>query len=241
LLADQATQLNEPFNHWIVHRTPLVTLKAALTLDGKIATVSGQSKWITSPEARAWAMGLRRQADAVLVGINTVLADNPRLTVRLPPRRRAQASAPRLRRIILDTHARTPLTARVISDAAAHLTTVVVGQNAPQARVAALAKRVNLWRAPTRAGHIDLRWLVQRLGQEGVTSLLVEGGGEVHASFLAEGLTHRLVLFYAPKIVCGQRAPKAVGGLTSLDPPVKLHDVVWRSIGPDLCLSARIG
>lgn len=240
LLAQQATQLNAAFNHWIVHRTPWVTLKAALTLDGKIATVQRQSKWITSPQARAWAMRLRRQAEAVLVGIHTVLADNPRLTVRAPVGQNPRGPEARLRRIILDTQARTPLTAQVVSDEAASLTTVVVARTAPRARVAALARRVNVWRAPTRSGQIDLRWLLRRLGQEGVTSLLVEGGGEVHASFLSQGLAHRLVFFYAPKIVGGSQAPKAVAGPVSFNPPLRLQQVSWRRVGPDLCLMAQI-
>lgn len=241
LLAEQAAQLNEPFNHWVVHRMPLVTLKAALTLDGKIATVQRQSKWITSPQARGWAMQLRRQADAILVGINTVLADNPRLTVRPSPARTRHNAHRRLRRIILDTQARTPSTARVVTDAAADLTTIVVGRNAPRTRVAALARKVTVWRAPTRSGQIDLHWLLRRLGQEGVTNLLVEGGGEVHASFLAQGLAHRVVFFYAPKIVGGSQAPKAVAGPTSFQPPLRLEQVSWRRLGPDLCLTARLG
>src|SRR5215208_7188770 len=120
VLADELTRLNESFNHWIVQRAPLVTVKAAMSLDGKIATRTGESKWITGPVSRERAMKLRQGADAILVGVNTVLRDNPSLTVRLP------GVSKKLRRIILDSQARTPLHGRVVSDADAPLTTVVV-------------------------------------------------------------------------------------------------------------------
>src|SRR6185436_12935821 len=107
---------NEAFNHWIVHRTPFVTVKAAMTLDGKIATANGDSKWITSEAARAEGMKLRQGADAILVGINTVLADDPGLTFRVPGSGFRVQKAGALRRIILDSRARTPLTAKVVSD-----------------------------------------------------------------------------------------------------------------------------
>src|SRR5689334_5424094 len=116
------TGLNEAFNHWIVERTPFVTVKAAMTLDGKIATATGKSKWITGPAARAEGMRLRADADAILVGVNTVLADDPSLTVR--SQNGSVRPQSRLRRIILDTHARTPATARVVRDADASRTTV---------------------------------------------------------------------------------------------------------------------
>ena len=109
-LAAECARLNEAFNHWIVRRTPFVTVKAAMTLDGKIATASGESKWITGEKARAYGMKLRQGADAILVGINTVLADDPILTVRFgaPSTRSACAEAvlgaPKLRRIVLDSH-----------------------------------------------------------------------------------------------------------------------------------------
>ena len=142
ILADKCQRLNEKFNHWIVHRTPFVIVKAAMTLDGKIATASGESKWITSEAARAFAMKLRQGADAILVGINTILADDPSLTVR------TKGTGKPVRRIVLDSMARTPLKAKVVSDKQAALTTIVVSKSAPKNRVAALAKRVNVLVAP---------------------------------------------------------------------------------------------
>lgn len=241
VLAGEAAKLNEAFNHWIVHRTPFVTVKAAMTLDGKIATASGESKWITGEQARAEGMRLRAGADAILVGVNTVLADDPSLTVRQGPRSKIQD--PRLRRIILDSRARTPLKSKVVSDEFAALTTIVVGRSAPAKRVAALERTVDVVRAPLRRGRVDLRWLLKKLGRENVTSLLVEGGGEVNASFLLGGLAHRVAFFYAPKILGGRNAHKAVAGdgARSLSEILNLTEVEWRNVGNDLMMTARVG
>jgi diaminohydroxyphosphoribosylaminopyrimidine deaminase/5-amino-6-(5-phosphoribosylamino)uracil reductase len=239
VLAEEAARLNEAFNHWIVHRTPFVTVKAAMTLDGKIATPSGESKWITGEAARAEGMKLRQGADAILVGVNTVLADDPSLTVR--QRYSAKLKAQKLRRIVLDSRARTPPRSRVVSDELAALTTIVVGRHAPAKRVAALARRVNVIRSPLRGGRVDLRRLLTRLGRENVTSLLVEGGGEVNASFLLGGFAHRVAFFYAPKILGGRDARKAVAGAgaASLKEILKLRDIEWQRVGPDLMMTAR--
>ena len=239
VLADECAALNEGFNHWMVHRTPFVTVKAAMTLDGKIATVSGESKWITGEKARAYGMHLRQGADAILVGINTILADDPSLTFRSCKKSHGHV----LRRIVLDSMARTPLAAKVVSDEHAALTTIVVSPGAPKKRAAALAKRVTVLVSPkTKDSQIDLRWLLKKLGQENVMSLLVEGGGEVNASFLLGHHAHRVVFFYAPKIFGGRDARKAVAGdgVLKLDDAVKLIDVKWSSVGTDLLLTARV-
>jgi diaminohydroxyphosphoribosylaminopyrimidine deaminase/5-amino-6-(5-phosphoribosylamino)uracil reductase len=214
VLAEACERLNEAFNHWIVRRTPLVTVKAGMTLDGKIATASGESRWITGPEARAYGMTLRQGSDAILVGINTVLLDNPSLTVRSQEAAGGSVSAVghghKLRRIVLDARGRTPLEAKVASDEYAALTTVVVNKLAPKRRVAALAKRVEVLVAPGDGGNINLRWLLKKLGSQDVTSLLVEGGGEVNASFLWQGLAQRVAFFYAPKILGGRESRRGL-------------------------------
>ena len=235
LLAKEATALNFAFNHWIVHRMPFVTVKSAMTMDGKIATGVGESKWITGGLARARGMALRAEADGVLVGINTILADNPKLTPRIPGVRNP-------RRIILDSHARTPLRANVVTDKFARLTTIVVGKSAPTSRVAALARRVNVFTAPLSGAELSLRWLLKKLGAEGVTSLLVEGGGEVNASFLLGGFAQRVEFFYAPKVLGGRDARKSVAGegVQQVADMIKLRDVEWKHLGPDLWLRANI-
>lgn len=250
-LANECVRLNEAFNHWIVHRTPFVIVKAAMTLDGKIATASGESKWITGGKARAYGMKLRQGADAVLVGINTILADDPSLTFRTNADSKGNIQHPKPRRIVLDSMARTPLKATVVSDKHAALTTIVVSKRAPKNRVAALSKRVNVLVAPAvrpstldprLSTRIDLRWLMRKLGAENVTSLLVEGGGEVNASFLLGGLAQRVTFFYAPKILGGRDSRKAVAGEGARSPAeaVRLHDVEWKRLGPDWLLTARV-
>ena len=242
VLADEAARINEAFNHWIVHGTPFVTVKAAMSLDGKIATTTGESKWMTSKAARRLGMRLRQGADAILVGVNTIITDDPSLTVRCLGSSKPKAQGSRLRRIVLDTHARTPLASKVVSDEHAHLTTIVVGRKASSRRVAALRRRVNVMAAPLRNERIDLRWLLKKLGQQDVVSLLVEGGGKVNASFLLGRLAHRTAFFYAPKVIGGRAAPKAVEGVgvSEVRDAVRLHEIEWRQIGPDLFVTARL-
>jgi diaminohydroxyphosphoribosylaminopyrimidine deaminase/5-amino-6-(5-phosphoribosylamino)uracil reductase len=253
VMAEECERLNGAFNHWIVRRTPCVTVKAGMTLDGKIATAAGQSRWITGERARAYGMKLRQGADAILVGINTVLADNPSLTVRNPkgesrsPKAAAHGTKPAglshpLRRIVLDAMGRTPLEAKVASDEYAALTTIVVSELAPKRRVAALAKLVRVMVAPSCDGKINLRWLLKKLGSENVTSLLVEGGGEVNASFLLPGLAQRIAFFYAPMILGGRDSRRAVAGegARTLSGSLSLTDLEWRRLGPDWLLSARL-
>jgi diaminohydroxyphosphoribosylaminopyrimidine deaminase/5-amino-6-(5-phosphoribosylamino)uracil reductase len=246
VLEGECTHLNEAFNHWVVHHTPFVIVKAGMTLDGKIATASGESRWITGEKARAHAMKLRQGMDAILVGINTVLADDPRLTVRNTRRsgNRARAVVENhpLRRIVLDVNARTPLTAKVVADQCAALTTIVVGRSAPKGRVKALAKRVRVLPAPSRDGKIDLRWLLKQLGAENVTSLLIEGGGEVNASFLLQGLAQRVMFFYAPMILGGRDSRRGVAGdgARTLAETLRLASLQWRRVGPDWLLNARV-
>ncbi|MDG1831937.1 MAG: bifunctional diaminohydroxyphosphoribosylaminopyrimidine deaminase/5-amino-6-(5-phosphoribosylamino)uracil reductase RibD, partial [Verrucomicrobiota bacterium] len=234
VLAEEIVEFNAAFNHWIVKGTPLVTVKAAMTLDGKIATEHGESKWITSEAARREGIHLRKGADAILVGIETVLADDPGLTV--------HGAKNSLRRIILDSKARTPVTACLVSDENAALTTIVVAKGAPARRVAALRKRVNVVESPARKKRVDLRWLLKRLGREEVTHLLVEGGGEVNASFFENKLAQRVAFFYAPKVLGGKRARPAVGGkgAMNLKEASKLENAQWRRLGPDLLLTARV-
>jgi diaminohydroxyphosphoribosylaminopyrimidine deaminase/5-amino-6-(5-phosphoribosylamino)uracil reductase len=244
ILANECARLNEAFNHWIVHGTPFVTAKAGMTLDGKIATANGESRWITGTQSRALGMKLREGVDAILAGVNTILLDDPLLTFR--PTKKAKAQK-HLRRIVLDTLARTPLKAKVVSDALAHLTTIVISKNAPEDRVAALAKRTNVLIAPTvkrgTQSSLDLRWLLKKLGSENVTSLLVEGGGETHAHFLFNGLAQRVAFFYAPKILGGSGSRKGVAGsgVTKLSDAIRLRDVEWEKAGDDLAMTALVG
>lgn len=243
LFADEAARLNEVFNHWIVHRIPFVHLKCAMSLDGKIATNSGESKWITGSKARNYGMNLRLGVDAILVGINTVLRDDPALTLRSahgikpPPWKQ-------LKRVILDPSARTPLEARVVNDEHASSTVVVCGAEAPKQRIAALENKARVFRAPALGGKagLELRAVLQYLESEGITSLLVEGGGETHYRFLEQGLVQRVHFLYAPTIVTGRGAAKAVGGPETLNGGrgLKMRNAEWQALGRDLLLTALL-
>lgn len=235
VLAGECGQINEAFNHWITRRTPFVTIKAAMSLDGKIGTVTGESKWITSEPARAFAMKLRAGADAVLVGVNTIIKDDSALTLRRPG-----FAGKTLRRIVLDPRGRTPPAARILDAAGALMTTIVVTKAAPARRLAALRRRARVLVAPVRRGRIHLPWLLQNLGREDVTSLLVEGGGETNALWMP--LCQRVVFFYAPIILGGRRAPTAIAGegVRTLGGQIGLRDVQWRRLGGDLLLIARV-
>lgn len=212
VLAEACARANRPFLTWAQLGRPAFTLKAAITLDGKIATVGGQSKWITGPLARADVMRLRDQHDAVMVGIGTVLADDPRLTARLPGARDPI-------RIVIDTHLRTPRAAHLLPGRSGPRTIVVGSARAPAARERALlARGAEVWRVAThRDGRLDLAPLGAKLAAQGITSVLVEGGGELHAYMLERGLADELVIYVAPKIVGGPARSWVGGkGLTSL-------------------------
>jgi diaminohydroxyphosphoribosylaminopyrimidine deaminase/5-amino-6-(5-phosphoribosylamino)uracil reductase len=238
LCAAESARLNEAFNHWIVHRTPFVMVKAGASIDGKIATASGESRWITGLRSRAFRMRLRRGMDAILVGVNTILRDDPLLTVR---RGEIETGKP-LRRIVLDAQARTPSRARVITRNKDALTTIFVGDTADPKRTQELSHRARVAVAPTLEGRIDLTWVLRELGRDGITSLLVEGGSEVNASFLLGGFAHRIVFLLAPLVIGGRAAPGIVGGLgiASLAQAPRLQEIEWRQLGEDLLLTARI-
>jgi diaminohydroxyphosphoribosylaminopyrimidine deaminase/5-amino-6-(5-phosphoribosylamino)uracil reductase len=197
--ATEARRLNEAFVKWIRTRRPLVTLKCAATLDGRLATRTGDAKWVTGPQARAFVHRLRHAADGVLVGVNTVKADDPRLTTRLE-----QGPGVDPLRIILDTRLSLPLTARLLHQQSSAATLVVTGPEASAAACAAVAATgAQVVSAPLHQGRIDLTWLMGHLGAMGVASLLIEGGGQVAGAALRSGIVDKLCLFYAPKLLAG--------------------------------------
>lgn len=228
---------NRPFFRWAETGRPMITLKAAMTLDGKIATATGKSKWITGEAARRDAHRLRATHDAILVGVGTVLADNPRLTARVGGARDPI-------RIVLDSNLRTPPNARLLPKRVGPRTIIAAGDRAPEARARRLVNAgAEVWRFKLRAdGRIPLDQLMRRLGKAGILSVLVEGGGEVHASFLARRLVDQLVLYVAPTVVGGP-APSWVGGsgVTTLAKSYGfVPDDQPRYVGADLRLPFRL-
>ena len=231
VLASKASALNRVFNHWITTRTPWVIAKAAMTLDGKIATKTGDSKWITSPAARRAAHRLRSETDAILVGVNTVIHDDPRLTIRNAPRRRP------LLRIVLDPRGRTPVRSRILRAGATCPTLIVTGTGIQASKSRRLARHgATVWKLPLQSGRFVLRGLLKKLGSAEITSLLVEGGSETLGAFFDQRRVNQTAFFYAPKLVGGVRSVKAVGGsgIRRMKNAIRFRDLEVRRIGEDL-------
>lgn len=211
----QAVSLNDAFIKFITTGIPLVVLKWAMTLDGKFATRTGSSRWITGPESREAVHRLRRRYDAVLVGRGTVEADDPELTCRL-----SEGAGRDPVRVILDSQGRIPRTARCLRSVSTAPTVVVVTEKAPADSIRRLEEvGAEVLVLPEEAspgrvlGRVPWSELLRALGKRGITGILVEGGSEVHASSLSAGVVDKVMAFLAPKIAGGKTAPGPVGGL----------------------------
>jgi diaminohydroxyphosphoribosylaminopyrimidine deaminase/5-amino-6-(5-phosphoribosylamino)uracil reductase len=236
LMRAEATRLNRAFTKFVTEGLPLVTLKGAASLDGRIATRTGDSMWITSAEAREHARLLRREHDAVMVGIGTVLADDPRLTAR--PRHNRLAP---LFRVVLDGSLRLPARARLLATLGEGPVLVFAGPDASRSRAERLETRgVTVERLPLRRGRLELQSALSHLAERDVTRLLVEGGGELHASFLEQGLADRVVLYLAPRLIGGRDARALVGGEgpRRLVDAAQLERLVSYRVGADLVVEA---
>lgn len=197
----EAQRLNEAFVKYIQTKRPFVILKCAATLDGRIATRTGDSKWVTGPVAREHVHHLRHAVDAIMVGIDTVKKDDPSLTTRLEGKDGRDPV-----RVILDTHLSISPQARVLQLQSKAGTLLIAGNSAAAEtakRQALEAQGAKIVGAPLKDGRIDLERLMTRLGQIGLTSLLIEGGGKVLSSALAAGIADKIIFFYAPKILGG--------------------------------------
>lgn len=208
LAAPEARRLNEAFLKYIRTGMPFVFLKTAVSLDGKTATRKGDSRWISNALARARVHELRDGADAIMVGIGTVLADDPQLTTRLP-----EGGGRSPHRIVIDPLLRTPSGARVLAKEAGSRTILVAGEGVPAERIDRLESRgAEVMIMKGEGPVLDMGRLMRRLGKMEMTSVMVEGGSEVAASLLSAGVVDKVVYFIAPKIVGGREAPGAVGG-----------------------------
>lgn len=211
---------------------PLVILKAATSVDGRLATRTGDSLGLTGSEALAHLHEVRAASDAILVGIRTVLADNPRLTAR------GTRSGRSLVRVVVDSTARTPCRARVVTGPGRII--VAVGPTAPPGRLRRLEKSgVEILRCRAHAGQVSLADLIRRLGQLGLTSVLVEGGGRIHGSLLRGRLADRSLIYIAPRLIGGDGVALAAGTGVREVSATGLVDPVWQQLGKDMLLSAR--
>jgi diaminohydroxyphosphoribosylaminopyrimidine deaminase/5-amino-6-(5-phosphoribosylamino)uracil reductase len=237
VLDEAARDLNRAFFTAMRRLRPHVTLKAAMTLDGKIAAHDGGSRWITGPEARAEAHRLRSEADAVVVGIGTALADDPALDVRLE---RPWPREPW--RVVVDSRARLPVGARLITAGTPARALIAVTDAAPAERVAALeATGATVLTCKDAGGRVDLADLAVRLHALDVIAMLVEGGAELNAGFLAAELVDRVAVFVAPRLLGGATAPTPLGGPgRSLAEAVALTHVTARALGADWLLEADV-
>ncbi|HUG36085.1 MAG TPA: bifunctional diaminohydroxyphosphoribosylaminopyrimidine deaminase/5-amino-6-(5-phosphoribosylamino)uracil reductase RibD [Candidatus Limnocylindrales bacterium] len=236
-LGAEVARQNRTFFTAMRRGRPHVTLKCAMTLDGKIAAFDGSARWITGEDARRLGHRLRSEVDAVVVGIGTALADNPSLDVRLgDPWPREPF------RLVVDSAARLPVTARLIATGRPVRAAVAVTDRAPAERVAALeARGVTVLRCKERQERVDLEDLCAHLFALDVIGVLLEGGGELNASFLEAGLVDRVAVFIAPLLLGGATAPTAVGGAGRLLPhAIALEDMDVRRVGRDWLIEADI-
>jgi len=239
ILEADCRRLNESFLKYITTGMPFVVLKSAATLDGRIATSTGDSKWITCPESRRFAHRLRHEADAVIAGSGTVLADDPELTVRL-----GNKSVRQPLRVIVDGRLRIPLTARLLKPDLAPGTMIVTSPEkaaTPKARKIAEAGAQVLAVGLTK-GSIDLKKLFKKLAGQGIASVLIEGGAELAASALAGALVDKVHFFYAPKIIGGRNATGMIGGpgCSRIAGAAQVEEVQVRRIQDDFLVSGYI-
>ncbi len=251
-LEDEARRLNEAFARYIRHGTPLVTLKAAMTLDGKIAPPPDQTLdrsygipaggWVTSEVARAHVQELRHQNDALMVGAGTILSDNPLLTDRSGrPRRRP------LLRVILDSRLRLPLESRLVQSVAADrkndvLVFCVAADEQKRAQLEQLGIRIEKIPAVDPDGRPDLPTILRRLGQLEITSVLIEGGATVNGAALASNVVDKVFLYYAPKILAGSGSiPFAAGaGFLHMSQAAQVKHIQLHRYGEDFAVEGYL-
>jgi len=239
ILEKECRLLNQSFIKHVTQGIPHVTLKAAMTLDGRIATRSRDSKWISNESSRRFVHRLRCALDGILVGIGTVLADDPMLTARTVNKSGCRQPA----RIVLDTNLRIPIESRLVRTVREAPVWIACSQEAAAARGASLEMAgVELLRLRAVGDRIDLRALLSELGRKAIGSLLVEGGAQVLGSFLEERLADDFCFFYAPKIMADPQSLPAFFGMAkeSVAEAFEVHDLRVRRFGQDVMLSARL-
>ncbi|NIK77532.1 diaminohydroxyphosphoribosylaminopyrimidine deaminase/5-amino-6-(5-phosphoribosylamino)uracil reductase [Paenibacillus castaneae] len=232
VLEQRSQQMNEKFNKYITTKLPFVTLKTASTLDGKIASRTGDSRWVTGTEAREQVHTLRHQHEAIMVGIGTVLADDPLLNTR------ADVPAIDPVRIIVDSSLQLPLSARVVTDRSIRTIVLTSGRAATDKRLALEAAGVEVVACGT-GEKVDLIEAMQKLGELEISSILLEGGGQLNGAMLEAGLIDKIILYYAAKIIGGNEAPGTFtfAGIEKMADAIQLDRVNVEMAGEDICVS----
>ncbi len=240
VLEEEAKELNEAFIKYITTNMPFVMLKSAMSLDGKIATVTKESKYITGLPARQRVHMLRVYVDAVMVGVNTVKIDDPALTVRDVGDENITKRNPK--KIVLDTKAEIPLRSKILKNEP-EKTIIVVGESASKKKLEKIRKTgATVLRAATRGGRIDLQKLMAELAEDKITSIMIEAGGTLAASALKEGIVDKVLFFIAPKIIGGKAAPTPVAGagFKKLSQAINLKSARVRMLGSDVLIEGYI-
>ncbi|HLD83110.1 MAG TPA: bifunctional diaminohydroxyphosphoribosylaminopyrimidine deaminase/5-amino-6-(5-phosphoribosylamino)uracil reductase RibD [Candidatus Omnitrophota bacterium] len=234
-LEDKLRKLNEAFIKYITKGLPFITVKAAQSLDGKIATVSGDSKWITSDASRAYSHRLRQDYDAIMVGVNTVLRDNPKLD--------AWFSKKQPIKIIVDSQLSTPQNANIFSkNSQVIIVTLPISKGQETENRKLLAQKANILEVKEKAGQINLRDMLKKLTRMEVANILVEGGGTLNGALFDEGLVDKILFFISPKIIGGQDAISSVmgRGITRIDKAISLKGIKFKRIGADFLIEGYI-
>jgi len=237
---EEAREVNEAYIKFITTGIPFVTVKFAVSLDGKIATKSGDSRWISGPESRKYVHCLRYTSDAIMAGVNTLLADNPHLTTRCSGGKGGVARKQPLR-VIVDSNGRTPLDSRVFSEPGKTL--LALGRKVKPEEKAAFAKAgAEVLESPTASGAVDLEKLLKSLAEREITSVMVEGGGILLGSLFDRGLVDKVIAFIAPIIIGGAGAKTAVAGdgVSEVAQSFHLERVRVGRLGDDLMVSGYV-
>lgn len=235
VLEEELRAMNEPFIKYIVKKMPFVTVKIAESLDGKIATHTGDSKWITSDISRGYAHRLRGNYDAVMVGVNTVLRDNPKLD--------AWFSRNNPVKIIVDSQLSTPPNANLFSqNNKTVLVTLPIGPGQTTENRALLSQKARILEVKERAGQINLSDAMKKLARLGIINVLVEGGGTLVGSLFDEGLVDKVIFFISPKIVGGKEAISSVmgKGVSRIDKAIKLRKLRLRRMAEDILVEGYV-
>ena len=239
IMEKECRKINEPFIKFITEKTPYVILKAASSMDGKISTKTGESRWITGNEARNHVHKIRDEVDAVMVGINTVLRDDPALTTRLKKKKDSMSPI----RIILDSSLKIPLTAKLVQFKNGQKTIVATTRKSHIRKVKTLEKMgVVVIRIKEKNSKVDMNDLMKKLGKMEISNIMIEGGAEVNASALQSGVVDRVIFFIAPIIIGGARATSSImgNGISLLKDAVSIKETRIKKLGRDFMLEGYI-
>ena len=232
---EECDALNAVFFHYIRTKTPYVVMKYAMTMDGKIAAKTGDSKWITDEKARARVHMDRHKYTGIMVGVGTVLKDDPMLNCRA-----ANTKSPV--RIICDTHLNTPLTSQIVQTADVYQTIIATCCDKEEKQAAYIRKGCRILQTDEKNGHVDLNALMQQLGREGIDSILLEGGPTLNWSALESGIVHKVQAYIAPKLLggAGAKSPIEGSGISKMSEAVMLKNTRVTQIGEDFLIESEV-